>query len=545
MSIAVRIVSVVCVLSCTNANMTWGGRTGGDQTTDGGGGDKLRFLSIPAQIARFHTHPFAVSGGKAPYHYSILSGTGQIDESGNYRNEIATASVTVKVQVTDSSDTPQTATATFTVPGPGTLDSTFGTAGKLLFQVADNISGAAQVALDSKGRIVVGGWTMHASCKNFAAARLDANGSFDSGFGSDGKTSFDISHLNDKGGARPSDCDGASEVKTLVIDPSDRIILAGSSSDVTAGNVVRATVARVSVNGTLDPLFGAGGFTVLAATDGDTYEFRSTAVHSSGEIIAVGVRTYQSNQYFAHVSFHDNGGISSAYVYGNPANDLPSQMNGLGIDSQGRVLAGGTYHSSFGGWGIRLERFLGPAFVTDASNFSSSGRWEFECLASGGTPLSCNYFQTMRINAVKVLQGDRILVAGTFNSTESTTTLTDFTLTAINSSGGPDLTSFSNFASNDRRAVYAISSLDDEVLTVTTLDRDNIFVAAGYAKAGAAEHSALLVGKLSTGEQLFQTSQIFTGPITDRATSAIVDSEGRIVIAGAALDSMYVLRIFP
>src|SRR5262249_61822363 len=100
------------------------------------------------------------------------------------------------------------------------LDPTFGSGGHKTFDVAglkDDI--ATGVALDSQGRIVLGGYASNGTDYDFALARFNPqNGSIDSSFGTNnqGYTRTDIAGKDDYANA-------------LVIDSTGRIILAGSA----------------------------------------------------------------------------------------------------------------------------------------------------------------------------------------------------------------------------------------------------------------------------------------------------------------------------
>lgn len=127
----------------------------------------------------------------------------------------------------------------------GDLDPTFGTGGKTLvdFGVNDEAHG---IGLTSDGKIVAGGRSGACSggCTyDFVAARLNADGTLDTSFDSDGKTA-------------PVNLGGNDLAYDTVVDASDRVVLAGSS-ETAAGfdwGIVRFTSAGVP-----DPAFGAGG----------------------------------------------------------------------------------------------------------------------------------------------------------------------------------------------------------------------------------------------------------------------------------------------
>jgi len=93
-----------------------------------------------------------------------------------------------------------------------------------------NVDVATGVALQSDGKIVVGGFTNFSGANNFAAARLTADGTLDTTFN---EVAFPIFPPDDGNGRVSIDFTGADQAKGLAIDPNGRIVLAGSTS---AGN---------------------------------------------------------------------------------------------------------------------------------------------------------------------------------------------------------------------------------------------------------------------------------------------------------------------
>lgn len=115
----------------------------------------------------------------------------------------------------------------------GSLDSTYGFGGAVRF----NISGtdrAFATLLQPDGKLVLAG----DSSGDFAAARLNANGSLDSTFGVGGTVRFNIS--------------GTDLAAGMLRQADGKLILAGSSSGDFAA-------ARLNTNGSLDSTFGSGG----------------------------------------------------------------------------------------------------------------------------------------------------------------------------------------------------------------------------------------------------------------------------------------------
>src|SRR2546421_11430591 len=137
---------------------------------------------------------------------------------------------------------------------PGDFDSSFGTGGKVVQQFG---IGPAQdsalegVALQPDGKIVVAGNASDAGGQNAVlAARLNPNGSLDSGFGSGGKI------LTQSGAT----------ISAMALASDGKVVVGGNHRDL-SGHVA-FFVARLNSNGSLDSSFGSGGvvFTQIRAS---------------------------------------------------------------------------------------------------------------------------------------------------------------------------------------------------------------------------------------------------------------------------------------
>lgn len=128
----------------------------------------------------------------------------------------------------------------------GSPDTTFGSGGKAIFDFAGDSDRALALVLQDDGKIVVGGEANlgnNASGVDFALARLNADGTLDAGFGSGGKLTTAL-----KSGT------GGDVVRALAlqtVDGQPRIVAAGGEGDFLA--------ARYTANGTLDGAWGQGG----------------------------------------------------------------------------------------------------------------------------------------------------------------------------------------------------------------------------------------------------------------------------------------------
>ena len=128
----------------------------------------------------------------------------------------------------------------------GTIDASFGTAGTATVLFNGGLLDAADdIAIQPDSRIVVVGITRVGTQDDFAVARFNPDGTPDVSFGINGTVSTDFAGSTDRAWA-------------VVIEADGRIIVAGHAASPAAGDNDFA-VARYLSTGALDPAFGAGG----------------------------------------------------------------------------------------------------------------------------------------------------------------------------------------------------------------------------------------------------------------------------------------------
>jgi uncharacterized delta-60 repeat protein len=162
----------------------------------------------------------------------------------------------------------------------GVLDASFGTNGEALVAFPE-MAGADSIALQPDDKIVLAGQELSDSSGTggFAVARLNPDGSVDSGFGSGGVVTTRFPSLN---GVAPIS-DSASVV---LVEPNGNI-LAGGAVGYCAGYrcpiPIHTALARYHADGSLDTSFGKGGLVSVAAARGPY----ALALLANGNVVAV------------------------------------------------------------------------------------------------------------------------------------------------------------------------------------------------------------------------------------------------------------------
>jgi uncharacterized delta-60 repeat protein len=196
----------------------------------------------------------------------------------------------------------------------GALDTTFNTSAN---------SDVMSVALQSDGKILLGGFftSVSATTRN-RIARVHANGALD--------TTFNTS---------------ASFVVRSIAQQSDGKILLGGSFTSVAGTA-RNSIARVHANGALDTTFNPSA---QAFSD-----VESIVQQSDGKILLGGNFTSLAGTTRNSIArVHANGALDTTF---NPSAQAFSYVNSIALQSDGKILLGGSFTSVSGTTRNRIAR---------------------------------------------------------------------------------------------------------------------------------------------------------------------------------------------
>ena len=208
----------------------------------------------------------------------------------------------------------------------GTLDTSFA-GGKLVIGFGNADAWGYALALQADGRVVVGGHSGNA----VVFARLNTNGSLDSGFGVGGKVTAVLT----------STPNSIVAIRDLVLDQAQRIVAAGQfQRDV--------LVLRLTASGSLDTSFDGDG---KAITDfvGNTDYAESVTIDGSGRIVVGGVAitTAQAGASWdvGVVRYLPNGALDVTFGAGGKVsldiNNTIDQFSSVVVQSDGHILVAG------------------------------------------------------------------------------------------------------------------------------------------------------------------------------------------------------------
>ena len=249
----------------------------------------------------------------------------------------------------------------------GTLDSSFGSGGKVLSHFGSLSESATGVAIQADGKILLAGNSSQAGTStDFALVRFLTNGTVDSNFGTGGIVKRAVSPHQD-------------EATGIAVQPDGRIVVVGTSDVHSAADF---TVARYNADGTPDSTFGAGG--LVKTSVGSSASAESVALQADGRIVVAGTSHGGTTSYdFELVRYQSDGALDGSFGSGGLlTSDFGSTSDfarAVAVQADGRILAAGfssggmvnflvaRYNSdgmpdgTFGDGGSVMTGFVGPA----------------------------------------------------------------------------------------------------------------------------------------------------------------------------------------
>lgn len=233
----------------------------------------------------------------------------------------------------------------------GTLDNAFGTAGLVIKSVGSRNDQAYGVAVQTDGKIVVAGFYDTAVSTDTVLLRFLADGTPDPAFGANGVAIHALSS---------SDAD---EALSLALAPDGRIVVAGCIRNGAPNDFL---VARFLTDGSLDTSFGGGGHAVVPFSSAPDLGL-AVAVQPDGKIVAAGFGNNGSNNDFAVTRLDQNGFPDETFAAGGktltmigPRADV---ANAVAIAPDGTIVAAGRTVSTTADFGVVRYR-AGVAAIT-------------------------------------------------------------------------------------------------------------------------------------------------------------------------------------
>jgi uncharacterized delta-60 repeat protein len=250
----------------------------------------------------------------------------------------------------------------------GTLDPNFGSNGIYTYDGGNGYDAILDLLVQPDGRIVACGSTNNGTDDDLMVIRLNANGTPDTSFGSNG-TVFYNSGISHDFGLR------------LILQQDDKILVSGGSNN---GSNTDTIVVRFNTDGTLDTSFGTDG---IAIYDGGDYDRGyGIDVNSSGNIFVTGVRAKSDPNTTDYdipvICFDSNGVLDTSFGDGGVTlydGGISEQCYDLKVQTDDTILVTGYSGRDIDGtsdWGLVVLKFTQNGTLD--TTFGTNGVYRYD-----------------------------------------------------------------------------------------------------------------------------------------------------------------------
>ncbi len=371
---------------------------------------------------------------------------------------------------------------------PGSLDNTFGTNGKVITTLGSFSDKGNSIAIQGDDKIILVGSTYNSfTTSDFALIRYNSDGNLDTSFGVDGKVITPV--------------ESRSEANSVVIQSDGKILLGGSSK-------YYLNLVRYNSDGTLDTTFGTGGKVITDVNGYYSEKCKSVAIQSDGKILLGGYGQHNNNDnpYFIIVRYNTSGSLDATFgIDGIVIGDV-GKGNSIGIQSDGKILLGGSSNLSFAIERYNTNGTLDNTFGLDGKVTTALG------INGEGNSM--------------VIQSDGKIVLGGSSSSDNM----DFALVRYNSNGTLDIA----FGINGKVITPHGSSSKGNAVVIQSNGK---IVLGGNASNNANNYNFALVRYNSDGtlDNTFGIDGKIITPIGvsySIGQSLDIDSNGKIMLGG-------------
>ena len=450
----------------------------------------------------------------------------------------------------------------------GSLDSTFSGDGKAIVAFGGNDECHDIAILEDGDLVIAGSYEDSLSIDvDFAVARLNANGTLDTGFDSDGKTTTGFGDIE--------------YAHAVAIQPDGKILVAGDNGQ-------NVCVARYLPDGVLDTTFDGDGKRSISVDTtywGGIYDM---GLQPDGRYLLLGYIIQSSGEYdFSFYRLNSDGSLDGTFgANGALTIDFNGQDFGYGLALQadGRIIAYGHSHGQDSRAFVRLwpdgsldtggqqaldfaDPFFDPGSLENASGLAiqpdgkivtagdigsandSDRNFALARFLPDGTPdttfgtlgnVSFGFGAKEVAKAVAIQPDGKIVVAGTTGLDVAA----NFMVARFNPDGTPD----GSFGLLGYRVVDFGNAQDfGEALALTP---DGKIVVAGYSHANLQRDSAMSVARFNSDGLLDDTfdqdgkrQYLVVTRVSNIAYAVVVQPDLKIVLAGAAGGDFALLRL--
>ncbi len=396
--------------------------------------------------------------------------------------------------------------AVFRFNTDGSLDTSFGGTGKVRTDTGSNDT-ARSVAIQSDGKIVVGGFSGISGNNDFAVFRYNTDGSLDSSFGSAGMAFVNISGTNTDIG------------DSLGLQSDGKIVMVGWHL---VGIQIYLAIIRLDSDGVLDTTYGASGKVTLDITAAYWDQGVELVVQSDNKVV-VASSSYVGGYEFVTLRFNTNGSLDTSFgTTGKVVTGFAGGSRDVGygviLDANQKILAIGSTDlsgdSDFALLKQNTDGSLDTSFGTNGKSYGGSSSYSYS---------------TDQAYATALQEDGKLLVAGSSYGSAST----DFALVRYNIDGSLDSTFgtegkiLTDLDGGSHDYPYAIALQDDGkiVLAGYTSGTYNRFALVRYQANGSLDTTFGTAGIVITQ---------FGANSADFANAVAVQEDGKILVVGTS-----------
>ncbi|MFO1349102.1 MAG: hypothetical protein U1F12_11050 [Pseudomonadales bacterium] len=226
----------------------------------------------------------------------------------------------------------------------GSLDSSFGTGGKVTTDFNGTVNNGRSVIQLADGKLLMVGYSDY----NFALTRYNTDGSLDTTFDTDGKLFVDIASDRDYAISVLQQADG-------------QLVLAGYTN-VNPGNKTNFVVVRLNLDGSFDTSFNSTGKLVLSV-DSNNNTAAKVIQQADGKLVLAG-STITSSKHMALVRLNTDGSLDTGFGGGGKVianiGTVSDEAVSVVQQADGKLTVAGTGNNGKFNY-MMLARFNGEA----------------------------------------------------------------------------------------------------------------------------------------------------------------------------------------
>ncbi|RMA58743.1 T9SS type A sorting domain-containing protein [Ulvibacter antarcticus] len=228
----------------------------------------------------------------------------------------------------------------------GTLDTSFGTNGWSITEFDTSLSFIKEIGIQDDGKIVLAGFIVNSKYQ-MAAARINADGTIDNTFGTNGKVFFNVGPDNDF-------------LEGMAIQADGKILLGGHSYVSSPPLKYDMAIVRLNIDGSFDTSYGNNGVSTARIVDGANYTRRMT-IQADGKALLVGFTVVGTEYNIGMARFDTDGNLDASFgtngMVSTDINGREDYGNAIAIQPDGKIIIAGNSYTSTGTGEIVVVRY--------------------------------------------------------------------------------------------------------------------------------------------------------------------------------------------